>query len=233
MVSSESAPSAGDERSPAGGAAPGGAAPGATAPGGSAPGPAPQLQLLLELQEDDLSLDRLAYRRRELAERASVAQMVAAASELKARITGAQAQSDTLASQLQALEQRSESVIARIATIEQRLRSGRAGSYRDEQTMGEESSSLGRQRRELEDKELEVMEALEPLDKQLAGLRATAASTADELAVANEQLRIADTAQDPVQAAEETVRILAAGITGRGGRSRCPAATPRRQRTIR
>jgi ethanolamine ammonia-lyase large subunit len=44
---------------------------------------------------------------------------------------------------------------------------------------------------------------------------------------------IADTAQDPVQAAEETVRILAAGITGRGGRSRCPAATPRRQRTIR
>jgi predicted nucleic acid-binding Zn-ribbon protein len=186
MVSSESAPSASDERSPAGGAS----------PGGTAPGPAPQLRLLLELQEGDLSLDRLAYRRRELAERASVAQMVAAASELKARITEAQAQSDTLASQLQALEQRSESVGARVATIEQRLRSGRAGSYRDEQTMGEESSSLGQQRRELEDQELEVMEALEPLDNELAGLKASAASTADELAVANEQLRIAEAAID-------------------------------------
>ena len=186
MVSSESAPSASDERPPAGGAS----------PGGTAPEPAPQLRLLLELQEGDLSLDRLAYRRRELAERANVAQMVAAASELKARITEAQSKSDTLASQLQALEQRSESVGTRIATIEQRLRSGRAGSYRDEQTMGEESSSLGQQRRELEDQELEVMEALEPLDQELAGLRATAASTADELGVANEQLRIAEAAID-------------------------------------
>ena len=37
--------------------------------------------------------------------------------------------------------------------------------------MGEEVSSLGHQRREIEDQELEVMEALEPLDQELAALK--------------------------------------------------------------
>ena len=33
--------------------------------------------------------------------------------------------------------------------------------------MGEEATSLAHQRREIEDQELEVMEALEPLDQEL------------------------------------------------------------------
>jgi len=181
-----------------------------TAPAGSAP----QLSLLLELQEDDLSLDRLAYRRRELAERASVAELGAALAELGARVTEVLQQRDKLAAQLQALEQRSDAVGARIATIDERLRSGRAGSYRDEQTMGEESSSLTQQRREIEDQELEVMEALEPLDTELAGLEATASSTAQELALATEQLRLAEAAIDREAAViREARNILAARVT--------------------
>ena len=90
--------------------------------------------------------------------------------ELAARVAEAQEQRDKLASQQLTLDQRSEAVGARIATIEQRLRSGRAGSYRDEQAMGEEVASLAHQRREIEDQELEVMEALEPLDQELAAL---------------------------------------------------------------
>jgi len=187
MSSSETGPSASDEPSAGKGQSPSGT---------EAAGPAPQLSLVLELQEDDLSLDRLAYRRRELAERTSVAELGATLTELKARVTEAEEQRDKLASQLQALDQRSEAVGARIATIEQRLRSGRAGSYRDEQTMGEESSSLTQQRREIEDQELEVMEALEPLDEELAGLEARASSTAEELALAMEQLRLVETAID-------------------------------------
>jgi hypothetical protein len=168
----------------------------------------------LELQEDDLSLDRLAYRRRELAERASVAELGAALAELGARVTEVLQQRDKLAAQLQALEQRSDAVGARIATIDERLRSGRAGSYRDEQTMGEESSSLTQQRREIEDQELEVMEALEPLDTELAGLEATASSTAQELALATEQLRLAEAAIDREAAViREARNILAARVT--------------------
>lgn len=174
---------------------------------------APQLSLLLELQEADLALDRLAYRRRELPERAVVSELSARLAELSARVSEAEEQREKLSSQLQSLDQRSEAVGARVETIEQRLRTGRAGSYRDEQTMGDEATSLTRQRRELEDQELEVMEALEPLDAELAALRASMTSTREELALSSEQLAIAEVAIDDEAA---TVRLgrdeLAAGI---------------------
>jgi hypothetical protein len=155
-----------------------------------------QLSLLLELQERDLELDRLAYRRRELAERVAVSELGARLAELSARVAEAQEQRDKLALQQLGFDQRSETIGARIATIEQRLRSGRAGSYRDEQAMGEEVASLAHQRREIEDQELEIMEALEPLDQELAALTARACSAAEELALAREQLGIATSSID-------------------------------------
>ena len=102
----------------------------------------PRLALLLELQEVDLALDRLAYKRRELAERVAVTELGARLAELTARVGEAEEQREKLVSQQLTLDQRSESVGGRIATIEQRLRSGRAGSYRDEQAMGDEVASL-------------------------------------------------------------------------------------------
>jgi predicted nucleic acid-binding Zn-ribbon protein len=155
-----------------------------------------QLSLLLELQEEDLALDRLDYRRRELAERGAVVELGARLTELRARVAEAQDQRDKLATQQLTLDQRSEAVGARIAAIEQRLRSGRAGSYRDEQAMGEEAASLSHQRREIEDQELEVMEALEPLDAELSSLQDAASSAAEELALAREQLQLATAAID-------------------------------------
>ncbi|MGD0440007.1 MAG: C4-type zinc ribbon domain-containing protein [Acidimicrobiales bacterium] len=173
----------------------------------------PQLQVLLELQEADLALDRLAYRRRELAERVAVSELGARLAELTARVAEATEQRDKLASQQLTLDQRSEAVGGRIAAIEQRLRSGRAGSYRDEQAMGEEVSSLSHLRREIEDQELEVMEALEPLDEELAGLRAGTAEAAEELALAREQLGMATAEIDEEAASIRTTReALAARV---------------------
>ncbi len=162
----------------------------------SSPPNQPQLSLLLEVQEDDLALDRLAYRRRELAERAAVAEFTSRLAELSARASEIGDQRDKLGAQLSSLDQRSEAVGARVATIEQRLHSGRAGSYRDEQAMGDEASSLVQQRKELEDQELEVMEALEPLDQELEGLKKSAAATENDLALARKQLAIAEAAID-------------------------------------
>jgi hypothetical protein len=62
--------------------------------------------------------------------------------------------------------------------------------------MGEEASSLARQRQEIEDQELEVMEALEPLDEELAVLKAGASAAAEELVLARGQLEIAEGAID-------------------------------------
>jgi predicted nucleic acid-binding Zn-ribbon protein len=173
----------------------------------------PQLSLLLELQEADLALDRLAYRRRELAERVAVSELTSRLAELTARVGEAQDQRDKLAAQQLTLDQRSEAVGGRIATIEQRLRSGRAGSYRDEQAMGEEVASLSHLRREIEDQELEVMEALEPLDQELAALRASCSLAAEELALAREQLGMATAVIDDEAAVVGAARDqLASGV---------------------
>ena len=129
--------------------------------------------------------------RRELAERVAVTELGARLAELTARVGEAEEQREKLVSQQLTLDQRSESVGGRIATIEQRLRSGRAGSYRDEQAMGDEVASLTHLRREIEDQELEIMEALEPLDQELTGLKESSSSVAEELALAREQLALA------------------------------------------
>jgi len=128
---------------------------------------------------------------RELAERVAVTELGARLAELTARVGEAEEQREKLVSQQLTLDQRSESVGGRIATIEQRLRSGRAGSYRDEQAMGDEVASLTHLRREIEDQELEIMEALEPLDQELTGLKESSSSVAEELALAREQLALA------------------------------------------
>jgi predicted nucleic acid-binding Zn-ribbon protein len=164
------------------------------------------LSILLELQEQDLTLDRLAYRRRELPERAAVSELSARLAEQAARVTETQEQHDKLSAHQRGLDQRSEAVAARIATIEQRLSSGRAGSYRDEQAMGEEAASLARQRREIDDQELEVMEALEPLDQELVALEEAMSSFAEELALAREQLVIQEAAIDDELATTREIR---------------------------
>lgn len=173
-------------------------------PQSASPAQSPQLTVLLELQDQDLALDRLAYRRRELAERVAVSEMTANLAESTARVAEARDQRDKLVAQQQTFDEHSEAVGARIAHIEQRLRSGRAGSYRDEQAMGEEAASLSRQRREIEDQELEVMEALEPLDRELDALEDAAAALSEELALAREQLGLAEVAID-----EETADVRA------------------------
>jgi hypothetical protein len=182
------------------------------AAGSGAASPAPQLTLLLELQEDDLALDRLAYRRRELPERAAVNELSARLAELSARAAAVEEQREKLASQLQTLEQRSEAVGARVETIEQRLRSGRAGSYRDEQTMGDEAASLSHQRRDLEDQELELMEALEPLEEELGSLKADAVRVTEELSHAKDQLKVAEAGIDEEAA---TIRVGREALAGR------------------
>jgi uncharacterized protein len=163
---------------------------------GTASSPASVFDVLLDLQEADLSLDRLAYRRRNLEERKVVADLGADLAERSARVAESRVQRDKLAGQQDGLERHIETISSRIAHIDERLRSGRAGSYRDEQAMGEEAASLSRQRRELEDQELEVMEALEPLDVELDALEDGVAAAEEELGLAREQLALAEASLD-------------------------------------
>lgn len=164
--------------------------------GAAPPGDPTPLDLLLDVQDHDLAIDQLAYRRRELPERALVHELEARLAVERVRVTETREQRDKLADEQAQLDEQSDAVGSRIDAIEQRLRSGNAGSYRDEQAMGEEAASLARQRREIEDHELEVMEALEPLEEELTGLEQVVAETADELEHAREQLGIEQSVLD-------------------------------------
>jgi predicted nucleic acid-binding Zn-ribbon protein len=133
-------------------------------------GPDP-LQLLLEVQAHDLALDRLAYRHRELAERARLKELDGRRADLDRRLTDVEVRQTQLAKEQQQLEEHVEALLSRISVIEERLRAGAAGSFRDQQAMAVETESLDRQRRGTEDREIEIMEQLEPVESELTAVR--------------------------------------------------------------
>jgi uncharacterized protein len=161
------------------------------------------LQLLLEVQAHDLALDRLDYRRRELPERARLRELDAAGTEVRSRREALEARRSELGRQQDELESRVDALTSRIGTIDARLRSGAAGSYRDQEAMANETRSLDGQRRGYEDRELEIMEQLEPVDQELAAVVAEAEGLESERSSVAELL-----AEEEAAIAEERAAVL-------------------------
>ncbi|MGD0594195.1 MAG: C4-type zinc ribbon domain-containing protein [Acidimicrobiales bacterium] len=158
----------------------------ARAPDGQrSPGP---LQALLDLQAHDLALDRLAYRLRELPERARLDELDRQRAQLSRRLEVVEANRAELARQQDELDGHVQALVSRIAVIEARLRSGTAGSYRDQEAMANETRSLDQQRRDYEDRELDIMEQLEPVETELASVASDLARIDAERADASSQL---------------------------------------------
>ncbi|MGO9558338.1 MAG: zinc ribbon domain-containing protein [Acidimicrobiales bacterium] len=169
------------------------------------------LILLLEVQQRDLLIDQLSYRRRELQERKALG-------EIDARIQALEIRGDTVRSESSHLGQRQADIESqvvtytdRIAAIENRLRQG--GAYREVQAMSEETGSLARHRRELEDKELEVMELLEPVEQELEAIEGELSMLAGEREVAAAALAGAEASLDSELAKVHAERdTLATGL---------------------
>ena len=173
----------------------------------------PPLALLLAVQTRDLAAEQLAYRRRELPERAELVALDRTGAGLRERLAELQYQRDELGAGQQRLDHQVDLLSARMVAIEARLNSGAAASFRDQEAMANEMSSLGRQRRALEDQELEVMEALEPVDAELSALGAELASDDEARAVAVSALAAAEAVLDDELAAVAAEReSLAAGL---------------------
>jgi hypothetical protein len=136
---------------------------------GEPSGPSP-LQVLLDVQAHDLSLDRLAYRRRELSERTRLEDLNRQQGALQRRFEAVEAQRVDLTRQQDELDGHVQALVSRIATIEERLRSESAGSFRDQEAMAGETQSLDHKRRDFEDQELEIMEQLEPVEAEVASI---------------------------------------------------------------
>jgi len=189
------------------------------------------LQLLLAVQAHDLDLDRIAYRLRELPERAQLAGIVQRHGDVEQQVAEVEERSSALVQQQEDLDGHVQALVSRISAIGARLASGAAGSYRDQQAMGTETESLDHQRRELEDRELEIMEQLEPMEAELGNLRqhleaisaeqgnaaaaladAEASLEAERTGVASERARLAAVLPAPLAASYERLRAKLGGI---------------------
>ena len=125
------------------------------------------LTRLLDLQGYDTAIDQLRHRRETLPERAELANVDRQMGALEARIKDLRLRRDDLGDRQAALEHQIEASRSRRETLEKRMFGGQIMASRELQAMNEEVKHLARHISELEDREIEVMEGLEPLDSEL------------------------------------------------------------------
>jgi len=169
---------------------------------------------LLDLQSADSRLDRLAHLRERLPELAELDKLAQARSDLdRERIRLETAVSDLSADQRKA-DADVEQVRSRRTRNQQRLDSGQVGSARDLENLQHEVVSLDRRIATLEDEELEVMEALEAAETELAATRAQLAELAGRVAAAEQERDRAYAEMDGERAEVTTERDrLAANVS--------------------
>ncbi len=141
-----------------------GAPEGGSAVPGGAVGP---LARLLVVQDHDTVVDQLRHRRATLPERAELAAIDRQLGALELRTKEVGLKRDELGDRQAALEQQIGASRSRREALEKRLYGGQVAAARELQAMSEEVKHLARHINELEDREIEVMEALEPLDGEL------------------------------------------------------------------
>ncbi|MFZ0666211.1 MAG: C4-type zinc ribbon domain-containing protein [Acidimicrobiales bacterium] len=122
---------------------------------------------LLQVQDHDTVIDQLVHRRATLPERAALRAAESQIASIGARRDEVGAVRNELGARQAALEEQIASSKTRSADIDRRMYSGQVTAARDLQAMAEEVKHLARHVTELEDKELEVMEELEPVDTEL------------------------------------------------------------------
>ena len=122
---------------------------------------------LLELQEHDTRIDQLRHRRATLPARAELTEVGATLAALEAATASVRAERDGYGAQQATLEEQIEASRARRSELERRMYGGQVAAARDLQAMDEEVRHLARHIADLEDREIEVMEKLEPLDGEL------------------------------------------------------------------
>jgi len=129
------------------------------------------LHALLAVQDLDTQGDQLRHRRAHLPERARLDEVT---TELAAIETGGaevSARRDELLRHQAELEAELADVERRMTELDRRMRSGLVTAPRDLQAMAGQIESMKRRRSDLEDAELEVMEALDPLEAQVTALQ--------------------------------------------------------------
>ncbi|GAA2585301.1 C4-type zinc ribbon domain-containing protein [Actinomadura fulvescens] len=141
-------------------------------------------QRLIDLQELDTSLDRLAHRRRTLPELADIERLEARLTEVRDAIVAAETEVGDLDREQKKAEQDVDQVRTRADRDQKRLDSGQVGSAKDLSSLQAEIASLQRRQSDLEEVVLEIMERREEAEGKVSALRAEQTAAQEELAAA-------------------------------------------------
>ena len=163
---------------------------------------ADQLEALLLVQEHDTTRDRLRHRRISLPERAELEAQTGKLRALEAQARDVGGRRDAVLADERRLDDEARSLGAKADEADKHLYSGSTNSPRELQAMQADVDMLRRQRSDLEDQELEVMEARETLDAELAGLDAELATVNTEISRLQGLIAVAEGEID-VELAEE------------------------------
>jgi predicted nucleic acid-binding Zn-ribbon protein len=125
-------------------------------------------EALLQVQGLDTQADQLRHRRVHMSERAELQARQQDLRALERSMADVQAQRDELAHAEQLLEDEIAAVRAKAQADDKALYGGTVSALKDLRALQEEIESLGRRQRDLEDRELAIMERAEPLDAELA-----------------------------------------------------------------
>jgi uncharacterized protein len=128
------------------------------------------LEALLALQERDGALDRLLHRHQTLPEREALARAETDAATLDGRINASRAERDGIARDEQKLDDEARALADKAKEVEGKMYSGEISSPRELQAMQSDVEQLRKHQRSVENRELELMEAREPLETTLAEL---------------------------------------------------------------
>ncbi|MCO6011150.1 C4-type zinc ribbon domain-containing protein [Actinoallomurus purpureus] len=173
---------------------------------------APEAQLrLLDLQELDARLDRLAHRRRTLAELAEIAKVEERLGGVDDALVAAQTEISDIDREQKKAEQDVDQVRARADRDQKRLDSGQVSSARDLENLQSEIASLQKRQSDLEEIVLDVMERREEAENRLRAVEADKETAEKELAELSERR---DTAHREIDGEAELVRTARAGVVG-------------------
>jgi predicted nucleic acid-binding Zn-ribbon protein len=167
------------------------------------------LEALLVVQELDVVADQLRHRRITLPARAEADDRRQHQQRLDAAAAAAGERHQALLRSQNRLEDEIEMVRTKSAEVDRTLYGGTVRNPRDLMDLQEEIAALGRRQRSLEDQELEIMEALEPLEAELASIEADRLTVRAELDRLTAEVADAEAEIDE-ELAELTERRLAA-----------------------
>lgn len=128
------------------------------------------LEQLLVVQERDAAIDSLVHRRASLPARAALVEVTRAIAAIDGELVAARSARDDVAARQAAFEADASAAAQRAQQIDKRLYSGTVSATKDLMAMTEEIKNLKARQAEIEERALEAMIELEPLDGEVSRL---------------------------------------------------------------